>query len=217
MAPRLVSVTVARMSDSVPTRPLVGRAVRLLSNPRASAADTGLVTAVALRLAALDCSGETATRLVDASDQVVGEVAVVLGSTGGGREWSETAEGIALLLADRPVSRRHLIAGKGALGSGDKLVDLADRLRSVSDEPLQTDDLARALATAVTAPVELLEAAADQGRPAPRRGRSDSRDLRSDGRDLRPENRDIRSDRGSSEPDRPLDGPLPAPIPLRRP
>jgi hypothetical protein len=196
------------MSDSVPARPLVGRAVRLLAAPRPSTADTGLVTAVALRLAALDTSGETATRLVTAADQVVAEVALVLGSTGGPREWSETAEGIALLLADRPVGRRHLVAGKAALGSGDKLVDLADRLRSVADEPLQHDDLARALATAVTGPVELREAVSQTVEPEralPRRGR---------GADRRPA--DPLGGAGLDADDEP-DRSLAAPIPLRRP
>ena len=175
------------MSESVPTRPLVARAVRLLSNPRASTADTGLVTAVALRLAALDCSGETATRLVDAAAKVVSGVGDILGSKGGPQEWSDTAEGIALLLADRPVSRKHLVAGKSTLGSGDKIVDLADRLRTVTEEPIQNDDLARALATAVTGPVEVLEALSDKDR-MPRRARPES-----------------------------LEDSLPAPIPLRRP
>jgi hypothetical protein len=179
------------MAESVPTRPCVARAVRLLANPRSSAADTGLVTAVALRLAALDCSGDTATRLVEASDQVVGTVAEVLGSKGGSREWSDTADGIALLLADRSVTRRHLVAGKVSLGSGDKLVDLADRLRSVLDDAVQSDDLARALATAVTGSMELLSTAANNA-AAGRRGGTDSGD----------------------QPD---DGGLPAPIPLRRP
>jgi hypothetical protein len=179
------------MAESVPTRPCVARAVRLLANPRSSAADTGLVTAVALRLAALDCSGDTATRLVEASDQVVGTVAEVLGSKGGSREWSDTADGIALLLADRSVTRRHLVAGKVSLGSGDKLVDLADRLRSILDDAVQSDDLARALATAVTGSMELLSTAANSA-AAGRRDRNDSAD-------------------------HPEDGGLPAPIPLRRP
>jgi hypothetical protein len=179
------------MAESVPTRPCVARAVRLLANPRSSAADTGLVTAVALRLAALDCSGDTATRLVEASDQIVGTVAEVLGSKGGSREWSDTADGIALLLADRSVTRRHLVAGKVSLGSGDKLVDLADRLRSVLDDAVQSDDLARALATAVTGSMELLSTAANNA-AAGRRDRNDSTD-------------------------HPEDGGLPAPIPLRRP
>jgi hypothetical protein len=153
------------MSDSVPTRPLVAKAVRLLANPRSSAADTGLVTAVALRLAALDSSGETATQLVTAADQVVSGVAEILGSKGGTQEWGDTAEAIALLLADRPVSRRHLVSVKSTLGSGDKLLDLADRLRSATDERLDADDLARALAAAVTAPVELLDAISTQSQP----------------------------------------------------
>jgi hypothetical protein len=180
------------MSESVPTRPLVARAVRLLSNPRASAADTGLVTAVALRLASFDCSGETATRLVEASDQVVRSVADILGSKGGTRDWSDTAEGIALLLADRSVTRRHLVAGKASLGSGDKIVDLADRLRSVMDEALHGDELARALATAVIGPVELLNTLSNNASSAPRRARPESTE-------------------------QPQDGGLPAPIPLRRP
>ncbi len=160
------------MSDSVPTRPLVAKAVRLLANPRASTADTGLVTAVALRLAALDCSGDTATRLVTASDHVVAGVAEILGSTGGTAEWGDTTEAIALLLADRPISRRHLVSVKTTLGSGDKVVDLADRLRSVTDESPGADDLALALAAAVSGPVELLDALGAQGEP--RRGRRES-------------------------------------------
>jgi hypothetical protein len=128
---------------------------------------------------------------VEASDQVVGTVAEVLGSKGGSREWSDTADGIALLLADRSVTRRHLVAGKVSLGSGDKLVDLADRLRSILDDAVQSDDLARALATAVTGSMELLSTAANSA-AAGRRDRNDSAD-------------------------HPEDGGLPAPIPLRRP
>jgi hypothetical protein len=180
------------MAESVPTRPFVARAVRLLANPRSSAADTGLVTAVALRLAAFDCSGETSNRLIEASDQVVSTVAEVLGSKGGLRDWSDTADGIALLLADRSVTRRHLVAGKASLGSGDKLVDLADRLRSMMDETLQGDDLARALATAVVGPMELVTTVANNAVAAGRRGRTES-------------------------PDQPQERGLPAPIPLRRP
>ncbi len=153
------------MSESVPSRPLVAKAVRLLANPRTSPADSGLVTAVALRLAALDCSGETAERLVMASDQVVSGVAEILGSKGGTTEWGDTAEAIALLLADQAVSRRHLISVKLTLGSGDKVVDLADRLRSVTEELPEPDDLARALAAAVIAPVELLDALSTQSQP----------------------------------------------------
>src|SRR5690606_22994153 len=44
------------------------------------------------------------------------------------------------------------------LGSADKVIDLSDRLRRTAEEPLDRDDLGRALAMAVTGPAELAEA-----------------------------------------------------------
>lgn len=146
------------MEDRLSTRPYVARAVRLMSQPRRSPADSALVTAVALRLAALDSDTETAERLVSASDRVVLGVAGLTGDQAGTVDWSDTAEALALLIAGRPLQRGHLTAARAALGSADKVIDLSDRLRRTAEEPLDRDDLGRALAMAVTSPADVAEA-----------------------------------------------------------
>jgi hypothetical protein len=146
------------MDDRLPTRPYVARAVRLLSQPRRSPADSALVTAVALRLAALDSDSETADRLAAASDRVISGVAGLVGDEVPASDWSDTAEALALMIAGRPLQRGHLMASRSALGSADKVIDLSDRLRRTAEEPLDRDDLGRALAMAVTGPAELAQA-----------------------------------------------------------
>lgn len=146
------------MDDRLSTRPYVARAVRLLSQPRRSPADGALVTAVALRLAALDSDSETSERLVAASDRVMTGVAGLIGEQAPASEWSDTAEALALMIAGRPLQRGHLMASRATLGSADKVIDLSDRLRRTAEEPLDRDDLGRALAMAVTGPAELAEA-----------------------------------------------------------
>ena len=146
------------MEDRLPTRPYVARAVRLLSQPRRSPADSALVTAVALRLAALDSDAETGDRLIAASTRVITGVAGLVGEQAPTSDWSDTAEALALMSAGRPLQRGHLMAARSALGSADKVIDLSDRLRRTADEPLDRDDLGRALAMAVTGPAELAEA-----------------------------------------------------------
>ena len=146
------------MDDRLSTRPYVARAVRLLSQPRRSPADGALVTAVALRLAALDSDSETAERLVAASDRVMTGVAGLIGEQAPESDWSDTAEALALMIAGRPLQRSHLTSARATLGSADKVIDLSDRLRRTAEEPLDRDDLGRALAMAVTGPAELAEA-----------------------------------------------------------
>jgi hypothetical protein len=146
------------LEDRLPTRPLVSRAVRLLSQPRHSAADSALVTGVALRLAALDSDSETAEKLVSASEQVIVGVAGLVGEPAPQADWSDTVEALALMIAGRPLQRRHLMASRSALGSADKVLDLSDRLRRTAEEDLDRDDLGRALAMAVTGPAEMVEA-----------------------------------------------------------
>jgi hypothetical protein len=146
------------MDDRLSTRPYVARAVRLLSQPRRSAADGALVTAVALRLAAIDSDSETAERLVSASDRVMAGVAGLIGEQAPASDWSDTAEALALMIAGRPLQRGHLTASRATLGTADKVIDLSDRLRRTAEEPLDRDDLGRALAMAVTGPAELAEA-----------------------------------------------------------
>lgn len=150
------------MDDRLPTRPYVARAVRLLSQPRRSPADSALVTAVALRLAALDSDSETAERLISASDRVIAGVRGLVGEGSSTTDWSDTAEALALMIAGRPLQRGHLMASRTALGSADKVIDLSDRLRRTAEEPLDRDDLGRALALAVTGPAELVEALIEQ-------------------------------------------------------
>ena len=146
------------LEDRLPTRPLVSRAVRLLSQPRRSAADSALVTGVALRLAALDSDSETAEKLIAASDRVIVGVAGLVGEPAPQADWSDTAEALALMIAGRPLQRRHLMASRSALGSADKVLDLSDRLRRTAEEDVDRDDLGRALARAVTGPAEMVEA-----------------------------------------------------------
>jgi hypothetical protein len=146
------------LEDRLPTRPLVSRAVRLLSQPRRSAADSALVTGVALRLAALDSDSETAEKLIAASDRVIVGVAGLVGEPAPQTDWSDTAEALALMIAGRPLQRRHLMASRSALGSADKVLDLSDRLRRTAEEDVDRDDLGRALAMAVTGPAEMVEA-----------------------------------------------------------
>jgi len=146
------------LEDRLPTRPLVSRAVRLLSQPRRSAADSALVTGVALRLAALDSDSETAEKLIEASDRVIVGVAGLVGEPAPQADWSDTAEALALMIAGRPLQRRHLMASRSALGSADKVLDLSDRLRRTAEEDVDRDDLGRALARAVTGPAEMVEA-----------------------------------------------------------
>ncbi|HEY9411283.1 MAG TPA: hypothetical protein VIP77_17020 [Jiangellaceae bacterium] len=146
------------MDDRLPTRPYVAKAVRLLSQPRRSPADSALVTAVALRLAAFDSDSETSERLAAASDRVIAGVAGLVGEQSPASDWSDTAEALALMIAGRPLQRGHLMAARSALGSADKVIDLSDRLRRTAEEPLDRDDLGRALALAVTGPAELVEA-----------------------------------------------------------
>lgn len=150
------------MDDRLPTRPYVARAVRLLSQPRRSPADSALVTAVALRLAALDSDSETAERLIQASDRVIAGVRGLVGEESTSTDWSDTAEALALMIAGRPLQRSHLMAARTALGSADKVIDLSDRLRRTAEEPVDRDDLGRALALAVTGPAELVEALIEQ-------------------------------------------------------
>jgi hypothetical protein len=147
------------MEDRLPTRPYVARAVRLLSQPRRSPADSALVTAVALRLAALDSDSETAEKLVAAADRVISGVAGLVGEQQvSASDWSDTADALAQLIAGRPLQRGHLTAARAALGSADKVIDLSDRLRRTAEEPLDRDDLGRALAMTVTGPADLAQA-----------------------------------------------------------
>ncbi|AYY12078.1 hypothetical protein EF847_04480 [Actinobacteria bacterium YIM 96077] len=146
------------MDDRLPTRPYVARAVRLLSQPRRSPADSALVTAVALRLAALDSDSETAEKLVAAADRVIGGVAGLVGEQVSASDWGDTADALAQLIAGRPLQRGHLTAARNALGSADKVVDLSDRLRRTADEPVDRDDLGRALAMMVTGPADIAQA-----------------------------------------------------------
>lgn len=162
------------MEDRLPTRPLVLRAVRLLSQPRRSAADSGLVTGVALRLAALDSDSETADRLIAASDRVISGVSGLIGEQAPAADWSDTAEALAMLIAGRPLSRRHLIASRATLGSADKVIDLSERLRRTAEESIDRDDLGRALALAVTGPSEMLDALIERERAADAERRSPS-------------------------------------------
>jgi len=154
------------MEDRLPTRPMVLRAVRMLSQPRRSPADSGLVTGVALRLAALDSDGETADRLVTASDRIISGVSGLIGEGASASDWSDTVEAIAMLIAGRALSRRHLVAARSTLGSADKAIDLSERLRRTAEEPLDRDDLGRALALAVMGPAEMLDALIEQERAA---------------------------------------------------
>ncbi|MBD0291977.1 MAG: hypothetical protein ICV70_00180 [Jiangellaceae bacterium] len=146
------------LEDRLPTRPLVSRAVRLLAEPRRSAADSALVTGVALRLAALDSDTETAEKLMAASDRVMVGVAGLVDEPAPQADWSDTAEALALMIAGRGVQRRHLMAARSALGSVDKVLDLSDRLRRTADRELDRDDLGRAMAMTVTGPADLVEA-----------------------------------------------------------
>ncbi len=160
------------LEDRLPTRPLVSRAVRLLSQPRRSAADSALVTGVALRLAALDSDSETAEKLIAASDRVIVGVAGLVGEPAPQADWSDTAEALALMIAGRPLQRRHLMASRSALGSADKVLDLSDRLRRTAEEDVDRDDLGRALAMAVAAPAEMVDALIEREQSGAR-GRSD--------------------------------------------
>ncbi|WP_129667414.1 hypothetical protein [Phytoactinopolyspora endophytica] len=146
------------MDDRLPTRPYVARAVRLLSQPRRSPADSALVTAVALRLAALDSDSETAEKLVAAADRVISGVAGLVGEQVPESDWSDTADALAQMIAGRPLQRGHLTAARSALGSADKVIDLSDRLRRTAEEPLDRDDLGRALAMMVAGPADLAQA-----------------------------------------------------------
>jgi hypothetical protein len=159
------------LEDRLPTRPLVSRAVRLLSQPRRSAADSALVTGVALRLAALDSDSETAEKLIAASDRVIVGVAGLVGEPAPQTDWSDTAEALALMIAGRPLQRRHLMASRSALGSADKVLDLSDRLRRTAEEDVDRDDLGRALAMAVTGPAEMVEALIEREQNSGRLGR----------------------------------------------
>ena len=159
------------LEDRLPTRPLVSRAVRLLSQPRRSAADSALVTGVALRLAALDSDSETAEKLIAASDRVIVGVAGLVGEPAPQTDWSDTAEALALMIAGRPLQRRHLMASRSALGSADKVLDLSDRLRRTAEEDVDRDDLGRALAMAVTGPAEMVEALIEREQNNSRVGR----------------------------------------------
>jgi hypothetical protein len=159
------------LEDRLPTRPLVSRAVRLLSQPRRSAADSALVTGVALRLAALDSDSETAEKLIAASDRVIVGVAGLVGEPAPQTDWSDTAEALALMIAGRPLQRRHLMASRSALGSADKVLDLSDRLRRTAEEDVDRDDLGRALAMAVTGPAEMVEALIEREQNNSRLGR----------------------------------------------
>lgn len=145
------------IEDRVSTRPLVTRALRLLSQPRRSAADGSLVVGVGLRLAALDSSADVAARLVEASDRVIAEVAGLPGEPSPPVDWSDTAEALALMIAGRPVQRRHLAAARVTLGSADKVIDLSDRLRRTAEESLGSEDVAMALALSVISPAQLVE------------------------------------------------------------
>jgi len=155
------------MEDRLSTRPYVSRAVRLLSQPRRSPADSALVTAVALRLAALDSDTETAERLVSASDRVVLGVAGLTGEQASSVDWSDTAEALALLIAGRPLGRDHLTSARTTLGSADKVIDLSDRLRRTAEEPLDRDDLGRALAMAVSSPSDVADALLEKDSSTP--------------------------------------------------
>jgi hypothetical protein len=159
------------LEDRLPTRPLVSRAVRLLSQPRRSAADSALVTGVALRLAALDSDSETAEKLIAASDRVIVGVAGLVGEPAPQTDWSDTAEALALMIAGRALQRRHLMASRSALGSADKVLDLSDRLRRTAEEDVDRDDLGRALAMAVTGPAEMVEALIEREQNNSRLGR----------------------------------------------
>jgi hypothetical protein len=159
------------LEDRLPTRPLVSRAVRLLSQPRSSAADSALVTGVALRLAALDSDSETAEKLIAASDRVIVGVAGLVGEPAPQTDWSDTAEALALMIAGRALQRRHLMASRSALGSADKVLDLSDRLRRTAEEDVDRDDLGRALAMAVTGPAEMVEALIEREQNNSRLGR----------------------------------------------
>jgi len=159
------------LEDRLPTRPLVSRAVRLLSQPRSSAADSALVTGVALRLAALDSDSETAEKLIAASDRVIVGVAGLVGEPAPQTDWSDTAEALALMIAGRALQRRHLMASRSALGSADKVLDLSDRLRRSAEEDVDRDDLGRALAMAVTGPADLVEALIEREQNNSRLGR----------------------------------------------
>ncbi|HLR96611.1 MAG TPA: hypothetical protein VK053_18955 [Jiangellaceae bacterium] len=146
------------IEDRISTRPLVARAVRLLSQPRRSPADGSLVVGVGLRLAALDSSADVSERLIDASERVIAGVAGMVGEPQPPADWSDTAEALALMIAGRPVQRRHLTAARTTLGTADKVIDLPDRLRRTAEEPLASEDLAMALALAVSSPAQLVEA-----------------------------------------------------------
>lgn len=159
------------LEDRLPTRPLVSRAVRLLAQPRRSPADSALVTGVALRLAALDSDTETADKLIAASDRVIVGVAGLVGEPAPPADWSDTTEALALMIAGRPLQRRHLMASRSALGSADKVLDLSDRLRRTAEEDVDRDDLGRALAMAVAAPADMVDALIEQEKST--RGRSE--------------------------------------------
>jgi len=159
------------LEDRLPTRPLVSRAVRLLAQPRRSPADSALVTGVALRLAALDSDTETADKLIAASDRVIVGVAGLVGEPAPQADWSDTAEALALMIAGRPLQRRHLMASRSALGSADKVLDLSEGLRRTAEEDVDRDDLGRALAMAVAAPADMVDALIEQEKST--RGRSE--------------------------------------------
>ena len=160
------------LEDRLPTRPLVSRAVRLLAQPRRSPADSALVTGVALRLAALDSDTETADKLIAASDRVIVGVAGLVGEPAPQADWSDTTEALALMIAGRPLQRRHLMASRSALGSADKVLDLSDRLRRTAEEDVDRDALGRALAMAVAAPADMVDALIEQEKCSTR-GRSE--------------------------------------------
>lgn len=160
------------LEDRLPTRPLVSRAVRLLAQPRRSPADSALVTGVALRLAALDSDTETADKLIAASDRVIVGVAGLVGEPAPQADWSDTAEALALMIAGRPLQRRHLMASRSALGSADKVLDLSEGLRRTAEEDVDRDDLGRALAMAVAAPADMVDALIEQEKSSTR-GRSE--------------------------------------------
>ena len=200
------------LEDRLPTRPLVSRAVRLLSQPRRSPADSALVTGVALRLAALDSDSETADKLIAASDRVIVGVAGLVGEPAPQADWSDTTEALALMIAGRPLQRRHLMASRSALGSADKVLDLSDRLRRTAEEDVDRDDLGRALAMAVAAPAEMVDALIEQEKSSTR-GRSEPADRGREVTETRPPGPGPRASRPApgerGVPLRALDGGIP--------
>jgi hypothetical protein len=100
-------------------------------------------------------------------------VAGLVGEPAPQADWSDTAEALALMIAGRPLQRRHLMASRSALGSADKVLDLSDRLRRTAEEDVDRDDLGRALAMAVAAPAEMVDALIEQEKSS-NRGRTET-------------------------------------------